>query len=324
LTAALRRGSIALHGLPTRRAAPLAVTVHHRALLMLLTVVITWGLTWPVNKALVATVPPLWTVVLRSAIATVALVAVAVGRRRLSWPPREDVPVLLGIALLHMVGFTALSTWGLGVVPAGRTAVLAYTTPLWVAPGAAIFLGERLTLRRALGVVIGLLGLVVLFNPLAFDWTDRAVVLGNLAVVAAAFLWACSILQIRGHRWRSTPFDLAPWETLVATAVLLPLALAGPPIRDVSWSMPLVLMLLFVAIPGTALAYWASAMASRDLPAVTTVLGLLATPVVSILASTAWLGEALTPSLAVASLLVLGGTAIGATGAAAAASPRRR
>jgi len=92
----------------------------------------------------------------------------------------------------------------------------------------------------------------------------------------------------------------------------------------VTWSLPLVLMLLFVAIPGTALAYWASAMASRDLPAVTTVLGLLATPVVSIVVSTVWLGEALTPSLAVASLLILGGTAIGATGEPAAGPPRRR
>ena len=65
-------------------------------------------------------------------------------------------------------------------------------------------------------------------------------------------------------------------------------------------------------------------MASRDLPAVTTVLGLLATPVVSIAVSAAWLGEGLTPSLAVASLLILGGTAIGATGEAAAGAPHRQ
>src|SRR5262245_51904371 len=286
---------------------------NRRALLMLLTVVVTWGLTWPVNKVLVASVPPLWTVALRSAIATAVLFGVALGRRRLAWPPRADLPVLLGIALLHMVGFTALSAWGLGAVPAGRTAVLAYTTPLWVAPGASLFLGEALTPRRVTGVAVGLAGLVVLFNPLTLDWTDRRVVLGNLAVLGAAFLWAVSILQIRGHRWRSTPFDLVPWETLVATAILIPMAMAGPPLRDASWSAPLVAMLLFVSIPGTALAYWAAAMASRDLPAVTTALGLLATPVVSIAASTLWLGEPLTPSLALACALVLAGTALGAT-----------
>lgn len=284
----------------------------HRALLLLLTVVLTWGLTWPVNKAILASIPPLWTVALRSAIATAVLFALLLARRRLAWPPRGDVPVLLGIALLHMVGFTVLSTWGLGLVPAGRTAVLAYTTPLWVVPGARIFLGEALTRRRMAGVGVGLLGLAALFNPLALDWTDSRVVLGNLAVLAGAFLWAVSILQIRAHRWHSTPFDLAPWETLVATAVVTPLALAGAPLRGVSWTPPLVLLLLFVGVAGTALAYWAVAMASRDLPAVTTSLGLLATPVVSIVTATLWLREAVTPSLVIACGLVLAGTALGA------------
>ena len=48
---------------------------------------------------------------------------------------------MLSIALLHMVGFTLLGTIGLEIVPAGRSVVLAYTTPLWVVPGASLFLG---------------------------------------------------------------------------------------------------------------------------------------------------------------------------------------
>ena len=73
-------------------------------------------------------------------------------------------------------------------------------------------------------------------------------------------------------------------------------------------------MLLFVGIPGTAIAYWAVAMASRDLPAVTTLLGLLGTPVVSVVTATLWLGEPLTWPLVAAVVLVLSGVAIGATG----------
>ena len=65
---------------------------------------------------------------------------------------------------------------------------------------------------------------------------------------------------------------------------------------------------------GTAIAYWATATASRNLPAVTTSLGLLATPVVSVITATVWLGEPLTLTLVVAIVLVLGGVAIGSTG----------
>ena len=56
---------------------------------------------------------------------------------RLTLPPRGDLPVLISITLLHMVGFNLLASWGLGLVPTGRTVVLAYTTPLWITPGAA-------------------------------------------------------------------------------------------------------------------------------------------------------------------------------------------
>jgi drug/metabolite transporter (DMT)-like permease len=219
--------------------------------------------------------------------------------------------VLLSITLLHIEGFSVLSTWGLMRVPAGRSVVLAYTTPLWVIPGAWLFLGERLTRRRGLGVVIGLAGLLTLFNPLALDWSDRAIVLGHLAIVAAAMLWALSILHIRGHRWISTPFELLPWETLLATAILGVIALAFSPWPHPAWTPSLTLLVLYAGIPGSALAYWAVAMASRYLPAVTTSLGLLATPVVSVIAATIFLGEPLTPSLLLAIVLILGGVALG-------------
>jgi drug/metabolite transporter (DMT)-like permease len=270
---------------------------------------------WPVNKVLLESLSPIWLMAVRSAIATVALCAIAAARGRLSLPPRADLPVVFSITLLHMIGFGVLASWGLQTVPTGRSVVLAYTTPLWVVPGAALFLGERLTRRKIAGVLSGMIGLVVLFNPLAFDWTSRAAVLGNGAIIIAALLWATSILHIRAHHWRSTPFDLVPWEMLLATAILTPLALATSPPPAVAWDARVLALLLYAGIPGTAIAYWATAAASQALPAVTTALGLLVTPVISTLVATLWLGEPLTLSLVTAIVLILGGVALGTTGA---------
>jgi drug/metabolite transporter (DMT)-like permease len=256
-------------------------------------------------------------VAVRTAIGALAMFALALATGRLLRPPRADLPVLLSVTLLHMVGFTALSSIGLELVPAGRSAVLAYTTPLWVLPGASVFLGERLTPRRVVGVIVGLAGLVVLFNPLALDWTQRAIVLGNVAILAAALLWAGAILHIRGHAWRSTPFDLLPWQMLLATLILVPLAwlASGPP--AFAWTPSLAALFAYAGLPGSALAYWASAMAGRRLPAVTMSLGLLATPVVSVAVATLWLGERPGVSLLLAVLLILGGVALGTTPSAA-------
>src|SRR5262249_56204814 len=107
------------------------------------------------------------------------------------------------------------------------------------APGARLLLGERLTPRRAIGVAMGLAGLAALFNPLAFDWANRRALAGNGALVLAALLWAASILHIRGHRWRSTPFQLVPWETLVAAAVLTPAALIVDGLPRARWDLAL-------------------------------------------------------------------------------------
>jgi drug/metabolite transporter (DMT)-like permease len=291
-----------------------APSSRRQGILALITVVLAWGLTWPVNKVVLASLPPIWAVSMRSTIATVALFALQAAGGRLALPPRGDLPVLISITLFHMVGFNLLATWGLALVPTGRTVVLAYTTPLWVTPAAALLLREPLTARRVIGVVIGLAGLVSLFNPLTFDWSDRRVVLGNLAILLAALLWAASIVHIRAHRWISTPFVLIPWETLLTTVLLTPIALATTPLPHVDWSLSFVLLLLYLGIPGTAVAYWAVATASRHLPAVTTSLGLLATPVVSVITAALWLGEPVTLSLVLAIVLVLGGVAIGVTG----------
>jgi drug/metabolite transporter (DMT)-like permease len=298
--------------------------MHERrqGVLFLATVVIAWGLTWPVNKLVLATVPPLWAVTLRSVIATVAMFALAIGLRRLIVPPRADLPVLLSITVLHMVGFTVLTSFGLAVVPAGRSVVLAYTTPLWVTPGARLILGEPLTARRTIGVAVGLLGLATLFNPFAFDWTSGEAVVGNAAILLGALLWAGSILHIRGHGWRSTAFELLPWELLLATVILVPISLAFEGAPDWTWTPALLGLLLYGGIPGTGLPYWAIAMATRRLPAFTISLGLLATPVFSVVVSTLWLREPLSASLVAAVVLILGGIAIGATYAPAPATSR--
>src|ERR1700676_725609 len=144
-----------------------------RAALLLFSVAIaTWGLNWTVTKTLVHSVSPLWTAAIRSAIASVALFVLLLARGHLIMPRRGDIPVILSVALLHMGAFSALVAFGIQFVPVGRSIVLGYSTPLWVAPAAWLFLREPLTRSRVAGIGLGLAGLATLFNPLAFDWSD--------------------------------------------------------------------------------------------------------------------------------------------------------
>ena len=136
-------------------------------------------------------------------------------------PRRGDWPVVLCTAILHLLAFSALIAIGLQFVPAGRAIVLGYTTPLWVAIGAAIFLSEAITRRRAAGIVFGLAGLAVIFNPQTLNWSDRNALYGSGLILLAAFCWAGNIVYVRAHRWISTPFQLVFWQVLLAAVLLL-------------------------------------------------------------------------------------------------------
>lgn len=288
-----------------------------RAALALFAVVIfAWGFNWVVAKLLLASVTPLWLVAIRSAIATVALFVLMLAIGGLRLPRRGDLPVVISITLLHMVAYAVFMAIGLQHVSAGRSIVLGFTTPLWVMPGALLFLGERVTARRAAGVALGMAGLAALFNPLAFDWSDRDALLGNGLLLLGAFCWAVSILHIRAHNWISTPFQLVFWEVLLATVLLVPLAAAVEGAPVVRWSTQSALLFLYAGVIGVALAYWAMAMVSRSLPAVTTSLGVLATPVVGILGGVLVLDEPLSLTLLASLALIAGGIALGTLGGA--------
>src|SRR5262249_48558516 len=171
-----------------REAAPPASTTQAR--LLLLVVVLAWGAMWPVNKALLNYMPPIWSVALRTIISMLSLFAIPLFVPGLALPHRRALPVLVSMVVLHMVAFTILTQLALRLVPAGRSAVLAYTSVLWAPLGAALVLGETLSRRRMLGLGLGILGLLTIFNPMTFDWSDRAAISGNAALLLAAMLLA--------------------------------------------------------------------------------------------------------------------------------------
>jgi drug/metabolite transporter (DMT)-like permease len=283
----------------------------HAALMLFSVVVLCWGLNWPVTKLIVRDMPPLWAAALRSAVATVVLFGLLGVQGNLIVPRRADIPVVLGIALPHMVAFSSLVAIGLQFVPAGRAIILGYTTPLWVIPAARLWLGEPITRRHVIGGGIALAGVILMFNPVSFDWADKRALLGNGLLLLAAACWALSIVLVRAHVWVSTPLQLVFWETLLASLLLAALALFFDGLPRIEWTPSLAMLLLYGGILGTALAYWAIAMVNRSLPAATTSLGLLATPVVGTISAAIVLGEPVTSLLLAAMILILGGIIVG-------------
>jgi drug/metabolite transporter (DMT)-like permease len=221
-------------------------------------------------------------------------------------PARADLPVVLSIGLVQVAAVMALVQLGLANVPAGRSAILSYTTPVWVVPGAILILGERLRLAKLIALLLGLAGVAVMFNPAAFDWSDHSAVVGNGYLLAAAALWAGSIIHVRAHRWQGTPLTLAPWQMLIGLIPLFALAwsVEGPP-PHVSFSLGTLVLAIYSGPLITAFPFWALVTVSRTLPVVTTSLTLLLVPVIGLLSSVIFLTEQINATLIVGLLLIV-------------------
>jgi drug/metabolite transporter (DMT)-like permease len=185
-----------------------------------------------------------------------------------------------------------------------------YTTPLWVVPGALLFLRERVTALKWGGAALGLLGVAVLFNPIGLDWGDRGVVAGSALLMVAALSWSLAVLNIRGHRWHLSPLQVTPWQLLLAAVLVTPMALFFEGDARPRWSPTLFGVLAYNGPIATAFAFWAATSISRALPAVTSSLSFLAVPAMGILLSAATLGEVPDATLLGGFALILAGVGV--------------
>lgn len=274
-------------------------------ILLLITVVIIWGITWPVMKIGLDYISPLFFGASRMFIGAACAFIFVILTRRFIIPKRSDIGIILSVALLQMAIPTALMHFSLNFVDAGRASLLAFTHPIWVAPAAVFFLKEPFNKGTAGGFVIGISGLLLLFNPAGFDWTDNNTLIGNGLLIGSAMSWAVGIVHVRAHNWKSTPLSLSPWQMLVAGVLLLIFSISREDITLTKWQPELIMVLAFVGIAATAFCYWGAVTVSRHLPAMVSSLGFLGVPVVGILSSALILSESINNTLMLGTTLIL-------------------
>src|SRR5262245_31830611 len=252
--------------------------------LLLLSLVLIWAISWPVIKIGVGQIPPIWYGCLRYAIAALILFGLVAVRGELALPPRSDLSLVVVSGALQMAAYSALTGLALTILPPGRASVLAFSTPVLVAPLAAWRLGEKVSSRVAAGVMIGCVGIVIIASPSFAVGGKQAMAYAMLMGAAAA--WAITIVTVRGHRFKSSALGLAPWQMLIAAILLLPVAILteGSPGQ---LTMLGAATLAYVAPIATAFAYWVVVEAGRRFPASTISMALLATPSLGLLIS-AW------------------------------------
>ena len=182
-----------------------------------------WGGNWPVMKLGAEIIPPIWFAASRFATACVLSFGMAAVLGKLRVPTRREWPVVIGVGVLQMGLFTALVTAALHFVMPGRASLIAYATAIWVVPGAALILKQKLSTRQWVSTACGYAGIAIVVLPAVLH-ADMTALIGFGLLACASLSWAINIIQIKMTRGVSLDLSLLPWQTLVAAVPLLVLA----------------------------------------------------------------------------------------------------
>ncbi len=276
--------------------------------------IIAWGLSWPISKIGLEYMPPSWYAAYRLLTGMISLFLIAAMTGNLVIPDKRDLPVIFVMGIIQMALFIVLITTGLHYVDPGRSAMLVYTTPLWVIPLAILFFNEKLTIHKFLGFVLGIVGIIILFSPWGMDWSDKIALFGNGLLLLAALTWAIAILCARNMKWYREPLELIPWQMALSLIPVFILAYFLHPHHLIQWNETLVGSLLFTGIFGTAFGFWGTLVVSKELPSITVSLCYLAIPVAGIIFSALIIHEPITYVMITAMMFILSGIALVAWG----------
>jgi drug/metabolite transporter (DMT)-like permease len=191
--------------------------------LLLVALATIWGSAFLLSKIAVAEVPPITITLIRQVIAVVLLFAFAAGARRWFRPSGRDHAFMVLCALTGTVLPFTLINWGVAVIDSGLAAILMGFMPLVVLILAHFVTDdEKMTLPKVAGVVLGLIGLAILFWPQLKAGFGQDLV-RQIAVLGAAFSYGVNALSTKRLVGRP-PFALMAFITAWSLVILLPAA----------------------------------------------------------------------------------------------------
>jgi drug/metabolite transporter (DMT)-like permease len=267
-----------------------------------------WGSTWLFIKLGLDDLPPLTFAGIRFVIACLILLVII--RIRGLQIPRSSSDIKL-LALTGFLSFTVnygTIFWGEQHISSGLAAVLQATIPVFGLLIAHFYLpGEKMTWAKLFGVVLGVVGVAVVFsNQLAV--AGGKALAGSIAVVVGSAVVAYSNVLVKVRGKKLDPAILAAGQMFFG---LIPLLLIGIPFEgspfSFHWTWMSLVALLYLAIVGSVIAFILYYWLVHNMDVTKSMLIALVTPVVAVILGMIVLHEELNwRTIAGGALIMLG------------------
>ncbi|MEJ6397663.1 DMT family transporter [Yoonia sp. 208BN28-4] len=145
---------------------------------------------------------------------------------------RRQVKLFVWRGVVHTLA-VILWFYAMARIPIAEVTAMNYLSPVYVTLGAALFLGEKLPLRRLIAVAVALLGAFIILRP-----GIKAVAPGHIAMLGTAVMFAVGYLLAKQLSGEVAPAVVVGMLSITVTIGLLPFALAvwvTPTIPQLGW-----------------------------------------------------------------------------------------
>jgi drug/metabolite transporter (DMT)-like permease len=185
---------------------------------------------------------------------------------------RRDLVTILFGGLLGFVISQTLTAWALDFTSPVYFSLIATLTPVAVMLCAALFIGEKITPLKALGVLLGIGGAVLMVLMSQSMGSGKNDLLGIVLALLSVLTWAIYLIITRKVAAKYSPVTQMKYVFLISAVVTVPMALPELPLcalytSAVAWSG--VVEMLFIVLGATALGYFLIPFAMKYLQATT-------------------------------------------------------
>ena len=185
---------------------------------------------------------------------------------------RRDLLVIMGGGLLGFVVSQTLTAWALHFTTPVYFSIIATLTPVATMVCAALLIGERLSLRGALGVAIGVVGALLMVMVGWQVGSGMNDLLGIGLAVLSLLTWAVYLIITRKVSVKYTAVTQMKWVFLVSTLAVLPFSwtdLKASRLYSSQWAWSGVAEMAFIVVFATVAGFFAIPFALRYLKTTT-------------------------------------------------------
>jgi drug/metabolite transporter (DMT)-like permease len=142
---------------------------------------------------------------------------------------RWDFPVIIAGGFLGLVVTQAAFSMGLTLITPVTWSLITALSPIVVLLLSALFLKEPVSLKKALGIIIGISGAAIIILQNKNNSTVSNSFLGILIASVSVTSYAAYIVMMRKTSSKYTPVTMMKWMFLLAVVVLAPFSIGELP-----------------------------------------------------------------------------------------------